>query len=83
MLGVKYIITRSTVTDQIDKATAARHGIKWLNVPSYSPQAIAEHAVALALTLSQHLVEADREIHQFDLRNDNLVGLTFPVKQQG
>ncbi|MBB6130697.1 NAD(P)-dependent oxidoreductase [Mucilaginibacter lappiensis] len=83
LFGIKYIITRSTGTDQIDKAAAAQHGIKWSNVPSYSPQAIAEHAVALALALSRHLVEADRDSHQFDFRNDNLIGFNFSGKTVG
>jgi len=83
VLGIKYIITRSTGTDQIDKDAAARHGIKWSNVPYYSPQAIAEHAVALALALSRHLIEADRDSHQFDFRNDNLIGFNFSGKTVG
>jgi len=83
LLGVKYIITRSTGTDQIDKAAAARQDIKWSNVPYYAPQAIAEHAVALALALSRHLVEADRDSHHFDFRNDNLIGFNFSGKTVG
>jgi len=83
LLGVKYIITRSAGTDQIDKAAAARNGIKWSNVPFYSPQAIAEHAVGLALALSRHLVEADRDSHHFDFRNDNLIGFNFSGKIVG
>jgi D-lactate dehydrogenase len=82
-LGVRYIITRSSGTDQIDKAAAARHGIKWANVPAYSPQAIAEHAVVLALALSRHLIEADRDSHKFDFRNDNLIGFNFYGKTVG
>jgi len=83
LLGIKYIVTRSAGTDQIDKAAAARHGIKWSNVPSYSPQAIAEHAVGLALALNRHLVEADRDSHHFDFRNDNLIGFNFFGKTVG
>jgi len=83
LLGVKYIITRSAGTDQIDKAAATRNGIKWSNVPFYSPQAIAEHAVGLALALSRHLVEADRDSHHFDFRNDNLIGFNFSGKTVG
>ena len=56
ILGVKYIITRSTGTDHIDRVAADKHNIKVLNVPSYSPQAIAEHAVALAFALNRHLI---------------------------
>jgi D-lactate dehydrogenase len=82
-LGIKYIITRSTGTDQIDKEAAARHNIKIANVPSYSPQAIAEHAMALAFALSRHLIKADRRSHCFDFTNDELVGFNFYGKTVG
>ena len=82
-LGIKYIVTRSVGTDHIDKETAARHGIKLSNVPSYSPQAIAEHAVALAFALNRKLIKADNNCHQFDFRNDNLIGFNFSGKTVG
>lgn len=82
-LGIKYIVTRSVGTDHIDKDTAARHGIKLSNVPSYSPQAIAEHAVALAFALNRKLIKADHNCHQFDFRNDNLIGFNFSGKTVG
>jgi D-lactate dehydrogenase len=82
-LGIKYIITRSTGTDQINKAAAARHNIQIANVPSYSPQAIAEHAVALAFALNRHLITADRHSHNFDFRNEELVGFNFSGKRVG
>ncbi|AMR33556.1 hydroxyacid dehydrogenase [Mucilaginibacter sp. PAMC 26640] len=81
--GVKYIVTRSTGTDHIDKEAAARFSIKLSNVPSYSPQAIAEHAVALAFALSRQLVKADQHSHNFDFRNDELVGFNFAGKTVG
>jgi hypothetical protein len=36
-LGIRYIATRSTATDHIDKEAAAGRGIKLANVPLYSP----------------------------------------------
>ncbi|MDB5144982.1 MAG: hydroxyacid dehydrogenase [Mucilaginibacter sp.] len=81
--GVKYIVTRSTGTDHIDKEAAAQFGIKIANVPSYSPQAIAEHAVALAFALNRHLVTADQHSHNFDFRNDGLIGFNFRGKTVG
>jgi D-lactate dehydrogenase len=82
-LGVKYIITRSTGTDHIDKMAAQKHGIKIGNVPSYSPQAIAEPAVTLAFALNRHLIIADRNSHNFDFRNEELVGFNFADKTVG
>lgn len=81
--GVKYIVTRSTGTDHIDKKAAADFKILWGNVPSYSPQAIAEHAVAMAFTLNRHIIESDQHSHHFDFRNDGLVGFNFFGKTVG
>ncbi|GAA3990730.1 2-hydroxyacid dehydrogenase [Mucilaginibacter dorajii] len=81
--GVKYIVTRSTGTDHINKEAAAQFGIKIANVPSYSPQAIAEHAAAIAFALNRHLVTADQHSHNFDFRNDELIGFNFSGKTIG
>lgn len=82
-LGIKRIITRSTGMDHIDLKAAAAHGITVANVPSYSPQAIAEHAVALAFALNRHLIAADQHSHRFDFRNEGLVGFNFSGKTAG
>ncbi|MGZ3822372.1 MAG: 2-hydroxyacid dehydrogenase [Mucilaginibacter sp.] len=82
-LGVKYIVTRSVGTDHIDKESAAKHGIRLSNVPSYSPQAIAEHTVALSFALNRQLLKADRHSHHFDFKNDELIGFNFSGKIVG
>lgn len=82
-LGIKYIVTRSVGTDHIDKEASAKHSIKVANVPSYSPQAIAEHAVALAMALNRKLIKADHNSHLFDFRNDGLIGFNFSGKTVG
>src|SRR5260370_26689597 len=82
-LGIKYIVTRSVGTDHIDKEAAARHHIKLSNVPSYSPQAIAEHSIALAFALNRQLLKADRRSHHFDFRNDDLIVFDFLRKTVG
>jgi D-lactate dehydrogenase len=82
-LGVKYIVTRSTGTDHIDKEAVDKYELKWANVPSYSPQAIAEHAVAMAFALNRHLIKSNDHSHHFDFRNDGLVGFNFFGKTVG
>lgn len=47
------IATRSTGTDHIDVAEAARRGIAIASVPDYGSVAVAEHTFALLLTLTR------------------------------
>lgn len=82
-LGIKYIATRSAGTDHIDKETAAKRSIQIANVPAYSPQAIAEHAVALALSLNRHLFQSNQNSHKFNFKLDGLTGFNFYGKTVG
>ncbi len=45
--------------DNVDVAAAARAGITVTNVPDYSVQEVAAHALAMILALSRHLPAAD------------------------
>ena len=82
-MGVKYILTRSTGMDHIDRGAASAQDIQIANVQSYSPQAIAEHTVALALALNRHLINTDRRSRRFDFRNEELIGFDFSGKTVG
>lgn len=82
-LGIKYIATRSVGTDHIDKVAAEQHGIKVSNIPAYSPQAIAEHAVALALALSRNLLIAHNRCHHYNFNLNGLTGFNFYGKTVG
>lgn len=82
-LGIKFIGTRSSGTDHIDQDAATASGIKIANVPHYSPQAVAEHAVGMAFALNRQVVRADQHSHVFDFRNDGLVGFNFSGKTVG
>lgn len=82
-LGIRFIATRSTGTDHIDKEAADKYEIKVANVPHYSPQAIAEHSVALAFALNRKLIKANRNSHLFNFQNDELIGFNFSGKTVG
>ncbi len=49
--GIKYILTSSVGYDQFDLELMKEYGFKGCNVPSYSPNAIAEHTVLMLLSL--------------------------------
>ena len=44
--------------NNVDLETAHKFGMKVLRVPGYSPEAVAEHAMALALTANRHTHKA-------------------------
>ena len=81
--GVKYIAVRAVGYDNVDIKKANDLGITVANVPEYSPNAIAEHAVALMLALNRKLILADRQVHQNNFTVTNLVGFDLYQKKVG
>lgn len=81
--GVKFIALRSVGYDHIDLAKAKRLGIKVANVPEYSPYAIAEHAVALIMTLNRKILLSQKLMNKNDFRLDELVGFDLHGKTIG
>ena len=81
--GVRYIATRSTGTDHIDLIEADRLGIRVANVPAYSPESIAEHALTLILSLCRNILTAHQQMMQYNFTLDNLVGTTISNKTIG
>src|SRR5690606_30153204 len=81
--GIKYICTRSAGTDHIDLAEASKLGIKTASIPAYSPESIAEHALAMMLALARNLIPAHRQIMTYDFTLDNLLGFTLRGKTIG
>jgi len=82
-LGVNYIVTRSTGTDHINLDKAKQLEIKVANIPSYSPESIAEHAITLMLSLCRNIIPAHLQMLHYDFSLDNLVGSTLSGKTIG
>jgi D-lactate dehydrogenase len=81
--GVEFIALRSSGHDHIDLIKAEELGIAVANVPAYSPYAIAEHAVALLLTLNRKIIEGQMRMRTRDFRLDDLVGFDIHGKTVG
>ncbi|MBL1225233.1 2-hydroxyacid dehydrogenase [Enterococcus sp. BWR-S5] len=52
--GIKYVFTRTVGFNHIDLDAAAKYEMKVARVPSYSPNAIAELSLTLAMMLLRH-----------------------------
>lgn len=81
--GVKYICLRSVGYDNVNINASKREGIKVANVPAYSPNAIAEHAVTLLLALNRKLIEANDNIRRFNFDLNHLTGFDLNGKTVG
>ncbi len=82
-LGIKFIATRSMGLDHIDLEKAKELDIKVANVPHYSPHSVAEHSVALMLSLNRRLNLANQKVRQHDFELDGLVGFDMNGKTVG
>ena len=82
-LGVKYIALRSVGYDNVNLRAAAQLNIKVANVPAYSPNAIAEHAVSLLLSLNRRIIESNHRVKHFNFDLKNLVGFDLKNKTVG
>jgi D-lactate dehydrogenase len=56
--GVKLIAMRCAGYNNVDIKAAEKAGIKVVRVPAYSPHSVAEHAVALLMSLTRHIPQA-------------------------
>jgi D-lactate dehydrogenase len=69
--------------NNVDLYAAAAHGVIVVNVPSYSPHAVAEHAVALLLTLNRRIHQAHDRVKRGDFTLDGLIGFDLNGKTVG
>ncbi|MBU8896753.1 2-hydroxyacid dehydrogenase [Corallococcus sp. M34] len=81
--GVRLIATRSAGYNHIDLVAADRLGIRVARVPAYSPNAVAEYAVALVLSLVRHIPRASVRVRDWNFSLDGLVGVDLHARTVG
>lgn len=81
--GVRAILLRCAGFNNVDLATAERLGFFVANVPSYSPEAVAEFAVALIQTLNRKTHRAFLRCREGNYSLDGLLGRTLHGKTVG
>lgn len=82
-LGIRLIALRCTGFNQVDVQTATQLGIRILRVPSYSPHSVAEHAVALLLSLNRKTYLAYQRTKDNNFTLDGLMGFDLYGKRVG
>lgn len=81
--GVRLILMRCAGFNNVDVEAAKEKKITVMRVPGYSPEAVAEHAMALALTANRHTHKAYVRVRENDFSLGGLMGITFHQKTAG
>ena len=80
--GVKGILLRSAGFNHVD-IEAAKGRIRVLRVPSYSPEAVAEYALAMLLTVNRYTHKAYTRTRDFNMSIHGLMGVDLYHKTIG
>jgi D-lactate dehydrogenase len=72
--GTRLLALRSAGYNHVDLPAAAAAGITVARVPAYSPYAVAEHAVALILSLNRKVHRAYNRVREGNFSLDGLLG---------
>ncbi len=83
LLGIKLIALRCAGYNNVDLGAAKQNNITVVRVPAYSPHAVAEHAVALILTLNRKTHKAYSRVREGNFSLDKLVGFDLFGKKVG
>jgi D-lactate dehydrogenase len=81
--GVKIIALRCAGFNNVDLEAAKAHNIKVCRVPAYSPEAVAEHAVAMILTLNRKTHKAYNRVREQNFSLQGLLGFNLHGKTVG
>lgn len=80
---VQLITLRCAGFNHVDLEAAKLHGITVARVPEYSPHSVAEHAVALMLTLNRKIHRASARVREANFSLDGLLGFDMHGKTVG
>ena len=81
--GVRSVVLRCAGFNQVDLVAARRLGIRVARVPEYSPNAVAEHTLALILGLNRRIPRAYNRVRDGNFSLEGLVGFDLAGKTAG
>jgi len=81
--GITTLVLRCAGFNQVDLDAAKELNIKVFRVPSYSPEAVAEHAVAMIMTLNRKTHKAYNRVREGNFSLERLIGFNLHGKKIG
>jgi D-lactate dehydrogenase len=81
--GIRLLALRCAGYNNVDLKAAAAAGIRIVRVPAYSPHAVAEHAMALILTLNRKIHKSYNRVREGNFSLEKLTGFDLYGKQVG
>lgn len=81
--GARLVALRSAGYNHVDLKAAKELGLPVVRVPQYSPYSVAEHAMALILTLNRKIHRAYARVRELNFSLDGLVGFDLHGKTVG
>jgi D-lactate dehydrogenase len=81
--GVRLIALRSAGFNHVDVPKAFALGMTVARVPAYSPHAVAEHAVAMMLSLNRKMHRAHARVREGNFALDGLLGFDMHGRTVG
>jgi D-lactate dehydrogenase len=80
---VRLVALRSAGFNNVDLKAAEKHDIRIMRVPSYSPESVAEHALALIMTLARKTHKAYNRVRDGNFSLVKLTGFNIHGKTIG
>lgn len=81
--GVRFIALRSAGFNHVKADFAKQMGMRLARVSAYSPYAVAEHALALMLTLNRNIIRANSRVRDLNFSLEGLTGFDMNGKTIG
>lgn len=82
-VGVKLVALRCAGFNQVDLAAAQQAGITVVRVPAYSPEAVAEHTLAMILCLNRKMHKAYNRVREDNFHLQGLLGFNLHGRTAG
>lgn len=82
-MGISLILLRCAGFNNVDLNKTKEYGMTILRVPGYSPEAVAEHAMTLALAVNRHLHKSYIKVRENNFSLVGLTGVNFYQKTAG